>query len=92
MYQGQFVFSQIMNHSPWKTFHRCVRRYHDDRRVRSFTCSQQYRAMVLAQLNRRGSLRDLTICLKAHQDKLYHLGLSGGISRSTLADANENRD
>ena len=92
MYQGKFVFSQIMDHSPWKTFHRCVQRYHGDHRVRSFTCSQQYRAMAVAQLNRRSSLRDLTICLKAHQDKLYHLGLSGGISRSTLADANENRD
>lgn len=92
MYQGQFVFSQIMDHSPWKTFHRCVRRYHGNRRVRSFSCSKQYRAMAIAQLNRRSSLRDLTICLKAHQDKLYHLGLSGGISRSTLADANEHRD
>ena len=92
MYQGQFVFSQIIDHSPWKTFHRCVKHYHGDRKVRSFTCSQQYRAMAIAQLNRRSSLRDLVICLKAHQDKLYHLGLSGGISRSTLADANEKRD
>lgn len=81
-----------MDFSPWHTFDRSVSRYQGERRVRSFRCSQQYRAMSIAQLNRRSSLRDLVICLQAHQDKLYHLGFSGGISRSTLADANENRD
>ena len=38
------------------------------------------------------SLRDLIVCLDAHQDKLYHLGLAGGVYRNTLAKANENRD
>lgn len=31
-------------------------------------------------------------CLRAHKTKLYHLGIRGGIARSTLADANELRD
>ena len=92
MYQGKFIFSQIMDYSLWKVFHRCVQRYQGDHNVRKFTCSQQYRAMAIAQLNRRSSLRDLVICLKAHQEKLYHLGLYSGISRSTLADANESRN
>lgn len=26
------------------------------------------------------------------QEKLYHMGIRGEVSRSTLADANENRD
>ncbi len=92
MYDGKYVFSQIMAHQPWKAFHRCVSRYQGDHRVRAFGCSQQYRAMAIAQMNRRSSLRDLVICLKAHREKLYHLGLPAGISRSTLADANANRD
>ena len=92
MHSGKYVFSQVMDFSPWHTFDRCVRRYQGDRRVCSFRCSQQYRAMSIGQLNRRSSLRDLVICLRAHQDKLYHLGLSGGICRNTLAKANENRD
>ena len=92
MYSGKYIFTQVMDFSPWHTFDRCVSRYQGERRVRSFRCSQQYRAMSITQLNRRSSLRDLVICLQAHQDKLYHLGFSGGISRSTLADANENRD
>ena len=37
-------------------------------------------------------MRDIETCLRAHSAKLYHLGIRGGIARSTLADANENRD
>ena len=92
MYAGHLVFSQLMAHLPWKAFHRCVNRYQGDRKVHRFHCSQQYRAMAIAQMNRRSSLRDLVICLRAHPEKLYHLGFSSGISRTTLAKANENRD
>ncbi len=48
--------------------------------------------LVFAQLTFRESLRDIETCLRAHSAKLYHLGMRGGIARSTLADANENRD
>lgn len=92
MYTGKYIFTQIMDFVPWHTFDRCINRYQGNRSVRSFRCSHQYRAMSIAQLNRRSSLRDLVICLQAHQDKLYHLGLSGGVHRNTLAKANENRD
>ncbi len=47
---------------------------------------------VFAQLTYRESLRDIETCLRAHSSKLYHLGIRGGIARSTLADANERRD
>ena len=40
----------------------------------------------------RESLRDIETCLRAHHAKLYHLGIRGNIARSTLADANEQRD
>ncbi len=48
--------------------------------------------LVFAQLTYRESLRDIETCLRAHSTKLYHLGIRGGIARSTLADANEKRD
>lgn len=32
------------------------------------------------------------MCLESHENKLYHLGITHGVSRSTLADANEKRD
>jgi hypothetical protein len=48
--------------------------------------------MAFAQLTYRESLRDIEACLRSMQDKLYHIGIRGKVSRSTLADANEVRD
>ena len=47
--------------------------------------------MLFAQLTYRESLRDIESCLRAFPKQLYHLGIRGVISRSTLADANEKR-
>ena len=92
MYQGQTVFSQVMDFLPIKKFRRCVDRYNGNHRVRSFTCFDQFLCMAFAQLTYRESLRDIECCLRAMKEKLYHMGIRGKISRSTLADANENRD
>jgi hypothetical protein len=48
--------------------------------------------MAFAQLTYRESLRDIEVCLAAHDKKLYHSGFRGPVKRSTLADANEKRD
>jgi len=48
--------------------------------------------MAFAQLTYRESLRDIECCLRALRGKLYHMGIKGKVSRSTLADANESRD
>ena len=92
MYTGNFVFSQLMAHLPMHSFRRCVRRYHGNRYVKSFTCLDQFLCMAFAQLTHRESLRDIEVCLRAHRDKLYHLGLRGGMARNTLAHANQQRD
>ena len=92
MYQGQTVFSQVMNFLPQKKFRQCVNRYNGNYRVRSFTCYEQLLCMAFAQLTYRGSLRDIECCLRAMREKLYHMGIRSKVSRSTLADANEIRD
>ena len=92
MYSGQFVFSQVMDHLPMHTFRRCVHRYQGNRYVKAFTCLDQFLCMVFAQLTYRESLRDIEVCLRAHQDKLYHMGIRGTVSRNTLANANKVRD
>jgi len=92
VYQGQTVFSQIMEFLPKHQFHRCVQRYKGNHRVRSFTCYDQFLSMAFAQLTYRESLRDIECCLRAMKEKLYHMGIKGKVSRSTLADANEKRD
>ena len=48
--------------------------------------------MAFAQLTYRESLRDIEACLRSSPDKLYHMGIRGRVSRSTLADANETHD
>ena len=48
--------------------------------------------MAFAQLTFRESLRDIEACLRSLKNKLYHIGIRGKVSRSTLADANNTRD
>ncbi len=92
MNQGKIIFSQVMGHLPHKTFAACVKRYDGERYVKRFSCMDQYYCMAFAQLAYRESLRDIECCLRAHQSKLYHMGIRSRISKSTLADANERRD
>jgi len=89
---GKVLFAQLMDFLPWSSFARSVARYGGDRRVRSFTCAEQFRAMAFAQLTFRESLRDIEACLGAQPNKLYHLGFRSPVRRSTLAEANESRD
>jgi hypothetical protein len=92
MHSGRTVFSQIMDFAPWYPFDRCVARYGGDRGVRSFSCRDQFLCMAFAQLAQRESLRDIEACLRAREEKLYHMGFRGRISRNTLAAANEKRN
>ena len=92
MPEGRTVFAQLLDVIPRRAFERCVERYGGNRRVRAFSCYDQFLCLAFAQLTYRESLRDIETCLRALQPKLYHAGLRGRVSRSTLADANENRD
>ena len=92
MNQGQTVFSQVIDFLSWKKFRQCVNRYNGNFRIRSFTCYDQFLCMAFAQLTYRESLRDIVCCIRAMRTKLYHMGIRGKVSRSTLADANELRD
>lgn len=92
MNTGKTVFSQIMEFLPLYEFRKCVERYQGDYKVKNFSCMDQFLCMAFAQLTYRESLRDIESCLRSMQNKLYHMGIRGSISKSTLADANENRD
>ena len=89
---GKTLFAQLMEFVPWTSFARIVVRYGGDSRVRSLSCTEQFRAMAFAQLTYRESLRDIETCLLANQTKLYGMGFRAPVRRSTLADANEGRD
>ena len=92
MNTGRSIFSQLTDFIPPPEFRRHVARYQGNRRIRSFSCWDQFLCMAFGQLTGRESLRDLVTCLRALGGRLYHAGIRGRVSRSTLADANETRD
>jgi hypothetical protein len=89
---GRTVFSQLMDLFPYAEFRQCVARYRGDFKVQSFSCLDQFLCMAFAQLTYRESLRDIEVCLRAMESRLYHVGFRGKVSRNTLAHANEQRD
>lgn len=92
MYQGKFVFSQVVSGISKYEFNKSVNKYNGNYRVQNFKCWQQFLCMMFGQLTYRESIRDIINCLEAHKDKVYHLGITQLISRSTLTRANESRD
>jgi hypothetical protein len=92
MFTGKLVFAQLMDFLPLHTFRRCVARHPSNYPTKTFSHLDQYLCMAFAQLTFRESLRDIEVCLRAQDSKLYHLGIRGHVARSNLADANEKRD
>jgi hypothetical protein len=94
MNQSRTVFSQLIGFLPDREFRRCVDRYNGDYRHRAggFSCWDQLLCMSFAQLTFREGLRDIEVCLRSSPAKLYHMGIRGKVSRSTLADANQQHD
>jgi hypothetical protein len=92
MNEGRTIFAQLLAHASRDALDRCIRRYNGNRRVRTFSCRDQFLVMAFAQITYRESLRDIEACLGAIPDRLYHMGIRGAVTRSTLADANERRD
>ena len=85
------IFSQLLQLISQYRFKKCVDRHDGDRYTKHFSCWQQLLVLLFAQAKGLTSLRDIEISLRSHHRKWYHLGLTG-VARSTLADANTNRD
>ena len=92
MYQGKYVFAQLIEFLPRKFFQRLVMKYQGDKYVKTFSCWNQLLVMMFGQLSNCNSIRDLTAIIGAHSSKSYHLGFGiKPVSRSNLAKANEER-
>jgi hypothetical protein len=92
MNNEQTVFSQLMELIPRHEFNRCVKRYAANLKPRTFSYWDHFLTMAFAQLTYRESLRDIEVCFAALGSKTYHMGIRGRVARSTLADANDQRD
>lgn len=92
MNKGKFVFSQVLSYINRYEFQKCVDRYNGDYRARELNCWNQFAQLFFGQLTARNGLRDICLCLNAHKNHLYHLGIKQSVNQSTLSRANENRD
>lgn len=92
MNSGKPIFAQLIDFVPQRQFRRLVKKHSGEKGSRTFSCWDQFLCMAFAQLTYRESLRDIEVCLRALSKKLYHVGIRGKVSRSTLADANDTRD
>ena len=92
MNKGKYVFSQLLSFLDPYVFLRISKKYGGDKYVKSFSCWNQLAVMMFGQLSNRESLRDLVLATQAHANKAFHLGFGKYVSKSTLADANGNRD
>jgi transposase len=91
MQPPKMVFTQLMEWVPHYAFRRLVTRHRGDYKAYRFSCWDHFLCLAFAQLTYRESLRDIEVCLRSRSAQLYHLGIRGAVSRSTLAHANEHR-
>ena len=92
MNSGKYVFAQVLSLVNRYEFQKCVKRYNGDYRTRELNCWNQFAQLFFGQLTSRNGLRDICLCLNAHKNNLYHLGIKQSVNQSTLSRANENRD
>ncbi|HID43396.1 MAG TPA: IS4 family transposase [Archaeoglobaceae archaeon] len=85
------IYNQLLHLMPRHHFENLVKRYKGDHYVKYFTCWQQFMSLLYAQVRGKDSLRDIETSLKAQSSRWYHIGLKD-IKRSTLSDANNQRD
>lgn len=92
MNKGKFVFSQVIDFLPRYEFDKIVKVYNGDYRYRHLTSYNHLLHLIFGQLTGCNSLRDISLCLKAHEKWLYHLGFRQTVNESSLSRAGENRD
>lgn len=89
---GRYIFAQIVDFLPRYQFDKAVAKYHGDWHAKDLTCYSQLLHLLFGQLTGCDSLRDICLCLKAHENCLYHLGFRKTVEHSSLSRANEERD
>jgi IS4 transposase len=85
------VFGDVMKLIPWNAVERLTNEHGTDDRCHDFTTRRHLKALLFGQLSGACSLRDIHASMTSHQARLYHAGAEAP-ARSTLADANSNRD
>ena len=85
------IMNELLNLIPRHRFETIVSNHGGNRYVKRFDCWNQFTVLLYAQSSGKDSLRDIEQAFMVNSNRLYHLGLPA-IKRSTLADANTNRN
>ena len=89
---GQHIFSQILSLSSKNSLAPVFTKTQSDKWYKSIKGWDHYVTMMFAVLSGCTSLREIVMGLEAFEGKLNHLNMTNVPARSTLADANKNRD
>lgn len=92
MPQIPYIFNQLCSFIPRDIFDRLVKKHKGNNSIKHYTCWNHLMVMIWAQLTHRNSLRDIECSLRAHNDKIYRLGMGKSISRNNISYANAHRD
>lgn len=92
MNSGKYVFKQIADLLKMTPFRKLVKKYKGDYRAHDLKCYNQFLHLLFGQLSSCTSLRDICLCLKAHESNLFHMGFGNTVNHTTLSRVNERRD
>lgn len=91
-FSGQPVFAQLLGMISRSSFTTLVNAHDADRYSKRCKSWEHLVCMLYCIMNNCNSLREVTQGIAAYGDKLNHLGVNYTPPRSTLSDANVNRD
>jgi hypothetical protein len=91
-FTGQPIFNQLLNFIPRSAVYSIGRDLQADRYYKSFKTYDHLVAMLYSVFHHCHSLREVTTGMLAWDHRIQHLGINSHPRRSTLADANKNRN
>lgn len=91
-FTGQPIFNQILNFIPRHRISSISKEFQADRYYKSFKTYDHLVSILYCIFNQCNSIREVTTGLLAWEHRIQHLGISSPPRRSTLSDANKNRD
>ena len=89
---GKYIFAQVIDFIPRYQFDKLVKKYKGDWHAKDLNCYNQLLHLLFGQITGCDSVRDICLCLEAHNSSIYHLGIRKSVNQSNLCRANEKRD
>ena len=89
---GKYIFAQVIDFIPRNQFDKLVKKYKGNWHAKDLTCYNQLLHLLFGQITGCDSIRDICLCLEAHDNCIYHLGIRKSVNQSNLCRANEKRD